>query len=101
MTARHSVPWRVLYLQLRCVSLTFTDKSTGASSSGLVYAGGFPWSAHARTESIANMNHPRDAVLSGDLLGMRQAISEKCNVDEIDGAMTPLLWAIMRGILQR
>jgi ankyrin repeat protein len=38
-----------------------------------------------------------EAVLSSDWDGMKRAIAAKNNVNERDGSMTSLLWAIMRG----
>ena len=48
---------------------------------------------------MAGMSQLIDAVLSSNWEGMKQAITAKNSVNERDGSMTPLLWAIMRGDL--
>lgn len=38
-----------------------------------------------------------DAILRSDIGGMKAAIAAGENLNELDGGMTPLLWAIMGG----
>jgi uncharacterized protein len=38
-----------------------------------------------------------EAVLRSDVVAMKQAISSGDNLNEFDGGLTPLLWAIFRG----
>ena len=43
------------------------------------------------------MSKLTEAVLRSDLAAMKQAIASGDNLNELDGGMTPLLWAVFRG----
>ena len=43
------------------------------------------------------MSKLTEAILRSDVTAMKQAIASGDNLSELDGGMTPLLWAVFRG----